>query len=116
MLKPLGMVSDNARSQMNAVEKSYNGMMQVRESLNWIFGTLEKVANIADDSMTKSEKGADFVKKVVDAIGRIADSSDKIEGIINVISEIADQTNLLALNASIEAARAGEHGRDDGMS
>jgi methyl-accepting chemotaxis protein len=107
----VNMVSENARSQMNAVEKSYNDMVQARESLERIFETLEKVANIADESLTKSEKGAASVKEVVEAISRIADSSDKMDGIINVISDIADQTNLLALNASIEAARAGEHGR-----
>ena len=44
-------------------------------------------------------------------MGRISESSKKIEAIIGVIDGIAFQTNLLALNAAVEAARAGEEGR-----
>jgi len=58
-----------------------------------------------------ASEGAKAVSEVVEGINLIAGSSEKIGGIITVISDIADQTNLLALNASIEAARAGEHGR-----
>ncbi len=36
---------------------------------------------------------------------------NEIEGILDLINDIADQTNLLALNAAIEAARAGDAGR-----
>ncbi|HEX8986504.1 MAG TPA: methyl-accepting chemotaxis protein [Rhodocyclaceae bacterium] len=45
------------------------------------------------------------------AIDALHDRTGKINGIVQLIKEIADQTNLLALNAAIEAARAGEAGR-----
>lgn len=44
-------------------------------------------------------------------IGNLAQASEKIGSIVQLIDEIASQTNLLALNATIEAARAGEAGK-----
>lgn len=44
-------------------------------------------------------------------IDLLSEHSKEINGIVNLISDIAAQTNLLALNAAIEAARAGDAGR-----
>lgn len=56
-------------------------------------------------------RGAEVVDRAIEAMRRIAESSQKIDRINSVIDEVAFQTNLLALNAGVEAARAGEAGR-----
>jgi len=56
-------------------------------------------------------KGGTVMSEVVNTMGEINTSSQKIVDIIGVIDGIAFQTNILALNAAVEAARAGEQGR-----
>ena len=104
-------VAENARSQAEAVERGSAAMAQVHTSIETVSKNLQEISALATHSVDNSQEGARAVSEVVDGINLIAGSSEKIGGIVTVISDIADQTNLLALNASIEAARAGEHGR-----
>jgi methyl-accepting chemotaxis protein len=78
----------------------------------------EQASSVAAEGIGAAEQATDamgVVKRssaeVVEAIGELADRSDRIGGIVGTITAIAGQTNLLALNAAIEAARAGEQGR-----
>lgn len=49
------------------------------------------------------------IQDAASMVARLADESEKITSVLDVIRGIAEQTNLLALNAAIgKAARAGE--------
>lgn len=82
-----------AESAQRAQNDSRSGQQALQE-------TIAEMRNMASRTQTAST-----------SIGKLKDSSMKIEEIVRVIGEVADQINLLALNAAIEAARAGEHGR-----
>ncbi|QUJ69669.1 HAMP domain-containing protein (plasmid) [Photobacterium sp. GJ3] len=54
---------------------------------------------------------ADEMNNMSVVVATLADKTQSIGSILEVIRGISEQTNLLALNAAIEAARAGEAGR-----
>ncbi len=67
-----------------------------------------KVISNALETMETITLVFDGLNKRGDLLGQ---ASSKVDGVTDMINDLASQTNLLALNAAIEAARAGEAGR-----
>jgi methyl-accepting chemotaxis protein len=58
-----------------------------------------------------AKKQAQEVQHLNPVVATLGVASQKIGGVVTLISQIAGQTNLLALNATIESARVGEAGK-----
>ncbi len=67
--------------------------------------------DIVDKTINSIQDMASKVEDSVVVIKKLANDSEQINGVVDVIRNVAEQTNLLALNAAIEAARAGSQGR-----
>ncbi|WDY57238.1 methyl-accepting chemotaxis protein [Pseudomonas sp. PSKL.D1] len=121
----------SARSNQ-AVGGQREQIEQVATAMNQMSATAQEVARsaaLAADgaqqvnhesatgrSLVESQQGsigrlAAEIDQSVVAINQLAQDSQAIGQVLEVIRGIAEQTNLLALNAAIEAARAGEQGR-----
>ncbi|MBN1302304.1 MAG: 4Fe-4S binding protein [Melioribacteraceae bacterium] len=104
-------VNDSIELMMSSIKSSNNSVKEVSSVI--LNGKVEAKngVNKVIASMEGMEKISSSSYKTGKIITSLAQKTDQIGEIANVIDEIADQTNLLALNAAIEAARAGEQGR-----
>jgi methyl-accepting chemotaxis protein len=111
-------VSAAADDLSRRTEQQAASLEQTAATLDQITATVKKSADgashargVVANAKSDAEHSGEVVRKAVQAMGSIQESSQQISQIIGVIDEIAFQTNLLALNAGVEAARAGESGK-----
>tara|TARA_R110001583_G_scaffold67490_9_gene192977 strand:- start:67 stop:2025 length:1959 start_codon:yes stop_codon:yes gene_type:complete len=71
----------------------------------------EEALIVVQQSTHRIDEMAQNMESVSGTIESLANRSNNINTVLDVIRSISEQTNLLALNAAIEAARAGEQGR-----
>jgi methyl-accepting chemotaxis protein len=97
--------------QTTAASATSASMEELARSSLAIADTIDKVAIQAGEVRSNLELAQTDLRASGDRTLALAGRVNEIEGILELINDIADQTNLLALNAAIEAARAGDAGR-----
>ena len=121
-----------AEASALSLQLQNNEIEQAAVAVNQMSQAAVEVAGNASNTVTESEastqaaaqgqvKLSATIRSIKALTENVLDSSHQAEGlaertqsissILDVIRSIANQTNLLALNAAIEAARAGEAGR-----
>lgn len=90
-------ILENAKNTQTIAQ---NMLKVVDENSRMINTVIEKMKNTAKTSEDTAQ-----------SIQGLAKEAEKINDIVEVVTDISQRTNMLALNAAIEAARAGEAGK-----
>ena len=117
-------LSESALTQAAEIDYALSSIDKINQSVASIADYAQEAATIARNGSIQAKEGDLAMDATVSSIEKIratvantskkvkqlAESSQEIAQIVEIISGISEKTNLLAFNASVEAARAGEHG------
>lgn len=117
-------LSESAVSQTEEITQALSSIDEINQSVETVANYAQEAAKIARQGSIQAKEGDLAMDATVNSIEKIrgtvantskkvkqlAESSQEIAQIVDIISGISEKTNLLAFNASVEAARAGEHG------
>jgi methyl-accepting chemotaxis protein len=94
-----------------ATEQAATNVDTVAAAAEQLAAAIDEITLQVSRSSEIAQSGADEADDASNIFAELANASDKIGEVVELIQSIAEQTNLLALNATIEAARAGEAGK-----
>ncbi|WP_281560355.1 methyl-accepting chemotaxis protein [Thalassomonas sp. RHCl1] len=94
-----------------AISEVANNASQASSTADSLDNTIQHGRTVVDDTRGSILELSEEMSSASQVVKDVADKTESIGSVLDVIRSISEQTNLLALNAAIEAARAGEQGR-----
>ncbi|MBO4311105.1 MAG: cache domain-containing protein [Lachnospiraceae bacterium] len=108
-------INVNVVSMGERIEEVVDNTTLLNESSSKMTDANNEASECIRSMSESSERSLNAIENITALIEQTNESIQKIDEMMNLITNIASQTNLLALNASIEAARAGEAGKGFGV-
>ncbi|MBA15095.1 MAG: chemotaxis protein [Sphingomonas sp.] len=101
------------RTESNAanLEETSAAITQMDTRLKATAEAANATVGRADKAINTVSSGRAIADQAVQAMGRVSESAEGIDSVIEGLDKIAFQTRVLAMNAAVEAGRAGEAGR-----
>lgn len=103
--------SDQVRETAKASDQAAGNVQVVASTAEELASSIAEISRQVSESTRIAGEAVSEAEQTTQRVRSLAEASERIGAVVNLIQSIAAQTNLLALNATIEAARAGEAGR-----
>lgn len=103
--------SSRATTVAAAATQASSNVQTVASATEELTASIREISSQVQTSARTAQSAVAKASQTNQKVTELAEASQRIGEVVQLISEIANQTNLLALNATIEAARAGEAGK-----
>ncbi|MGL5059360.1 MAG: HAMP domain-containing methyl-accepting chemotaxis protein [Microcoleus sp.] len=94
-------------SSRHSAEQAEASAVAAHQALSLADGGTKSVAHTMNGIALLKDKVSEIAGKITD----LSEQTFQIDGISNLVADLANQTNMLAINAAVEAVRAGEEGK-----
>jgi twitching motility protein PilJ len=119
------LVTDVAADERKVVKQTIEKLDETSKTMAQIAQLAQNCNDIADkasnstlealSSVTNTAEGMSDIRETISEtekrVKRLGERSQEINGVVQIINNIAERTHVLALNASMQAAAAGDAGR-----
>ena len=108
-------IVETSMVQLEEASKTMNQIARQAKSSNDIAERASVSTSEALETVSRTANGMNEIRETISEtekrIKRLGERSQEINGVVEIINNIAERTHILALNASMQAAAAGDAGR-----